>query len=58
MLRNMTLKRVNIARYGRGADTIYKMTVGMPVEAVNLFNEEKSFKLCFHKKETKIAYIK
>jgi len=36
VLRNMTLKRVNIARYGRGTDSIYKMTVGIPVEAVNL----------------------
>jgi len=32
----MTLKRVNIARYRRGTDSIYKMTIGMPVEAVNL----------------------
>ena len=54
MLRNMTLKRVNIARYGRGADTIYKMTVGMPVEDVNLFNEENHHCAFFIKRRLKL----
>jgi len=36
VLRNVTLKSMNIARYGRGANPIYKMTVGMPVKVVNL----------------------